>query len=206
MRPRRCCPVLLVALAAAAPAPAAADATCPDRDLTPSGGNLDRVAAATLCEVNGQRLAAGLAPLSRSTRLDRSADYHAQDMSFFRYFAHRRDGGPSLVERIRATGYFANVRRALYTENLADAPPSRDSAAAVIEAWMASPEHRADMLTEPYRAAGISVLPVPADAAFYADMPSTLFVVDFGRRYPRPRARCTKHRRTHCVRRRSASR
>jgi uncharacterized protein YkwD len=184
----------LATLAAAVPSTAAADATCPDRDVAPGADNLDQVAGAMLCEVNRQRLATGLVPLRRARQLDSSARYQAQDMASFRYFAHRRPDGPSLAQRIRATGYFAGVRRALYTENLADAPRARDSAGAVVDAWMQSPEHRADILTAPFRAAGVSVLPVPADAAFYADMPSTLVVVDFGRRYPRHRHRGSSRR------------
>lgn len=182
-------PVLLAAVAAAAPAPAVADSACPAGDLAPTADNLGQVAGAMLCEMNEQRSAAGLVPLRRSARLDSGASYHAQDMAFYRYFAHQRDGEPSLVQRIRATGYFAHVRRAFYTENLADAPQQRDSAAAVVEAWMESPEHRANLLNTRFRDAGISVLPVAVDPAFYADEPSTLFVVDYGRRYMRHRHR-----------------
>jgi uncharacterized protein YkwD len=187
VRARRTCPVLLATLAAAVPATAHADTTCPDRDLVPAADNLGTVAGAMLCAMNEQRLAAGLAPLRRSVRLDRGAQYHGQDMAFFGYFAHQRPGEPSLVQRIRATGYFTHVRRALYTENLADAPQARDSAGAVVDAWMESPEHRTNLLIERFREAGIAVVPVPASEAFYSDTPSTLFVVDYGRRYMRHR-------------------
>lgn len=188
-RSRHAWPVLLVAAAVAAPATAAADDTCPTRDLAPTADNLGQVSSAMLCAMNEQRLAAGLAPLRRSAQLDRGARYHGQDMAFYGYFAHQRSGEPSLVQRIRATGYFAHVRRALYTENLADAPQASDSAGAVVDAWMESPEHRTNLLTARFRDAGIAVVPVPAATAFYPDTPSTLFVVDYGRRYMRHRHR-----------------
>jgi uncharacterized protein YkwD len=182
--------------------PALADSGCPDGDLSASGGEPARGADALLCEMNEQRADAGLAPLRESAQLDRSAAFHAHDMAAYGYFAHQRSGEPALMGRIRATGYFSGIRRALYTENLADAPVTSDTASIVVDAWMHSAEHRRNLLTEPYRDAGIAIASVPAEPAFYPDVASTLFVVDYGRRYPRARSRCTLrsgHRR--CARR-----
>jgi len=187
-------PVLLAALTALGGAPTAS-AACADRDLAPAPDTLGRVATATLCEMNAQRAGAGLAPLARSRALDRSARYHADDMAFFRFFGHRRDGGPSVLARIRATGYFTGVAGGLYTENLADAPQGYDTAGAVVDAWIASEEHRANLMKEPFRDAGIALEMVPADLAFYPDMPSTLYVVDYGRRYRRSAPGCSRRAR-----------
>jgi uncharacterized protein YkwD len=206
---------LLAALAAfAATAPASAQSTCANRDLAPAGDTLPEVAGATLCELNAQRTAAGLVPLRDSERLDRSASYHAQDMAFFHFFAHRRDGGPAVVTRIRATGYFDHLVGGLYSENVADAPQGRATAAAVIDAWMQSDHHRATLLTGTFRDAGVGIEMVPPDSAFYPDLPSVLFVVDFGRRFlrsPTPscgRRRTSRHktsRRTVCDSRHATS-
>jgi len=175
--------------------PAVAGADCVDGDLAPAADNLGRVEAATLCAMNEQRAAAGLVPLARAAQLDRSARYHADDMAFFRFFGHRRDGGPSVLARIRTTGYFRNVAGGLYTENLADAPQGDGSAGAVVAAWMASEHHRVNILKEPFRDAGIAVLSVSADAAFYPDTPSLLYVVDYGRRYRRSAPGCSRRTR-----------
>src|SRR5580765_2519017 len=140
--------LMVAALGAAAGPPAAlGDPNCPNGDLAPSSDNLAQVAGALVCEMNQRRAAAGLPALKGSVQLSSSARYQVEDMAFFRYFAHQREGGPSVLTRIRATGYFDNVAGGVYTENLADAPEGRESAADVVEAWMESDHHRANMLT-----------------------------------------------------------
>jgi hypothetical protein len=193
MRVRMLAPTVLAGvLVAAAPLPAHADG-CPDRDFAATADNEAQVATALVCEMNARRAAANLPPLRSEAHLASSARYHADDMAFFRYFGHRRQGGPALVTRIGATGYFDGVSAATYTENLADAPEGRATAAEVVDAWMQSDHHRANLLYEPFREAGIAIELVSPDPAFYPDLPSALFVVDYGRRYDRHRTRCRRH-------------
>jgi uncharacterized protein YkwD len=184
-------PALILGVLAAAAGPARAD-TCPDGDLEATADNEAQVAQALMCEMNARRLDGGLAPLSPEAHLDRSARYHADDMAFFGFFAHRRTGGPSVLTRIKATGYFDHVVSGVYTENLADAPSGRATAAGVVDAWMQSEYHRENLLLPAFRDAGVAIEPVGPDEAFYADTPSVLFVVDYGRRYYRMRYSCHK--------------
>lgn len=183
---------ILLAVAALAPAGAATASDCPNAALEPDAGNEAQVASGLLCAMNAERTARGLVALRANAQLRSSAHYHADDMAFFRYFAHRRPDGPSLLTRIRATGYFDHASGGLYTENLADAPEGNASPQAVVEAWMASDHHRANLLTPGFRDAGIAFEAVPADPAFYPDRPSILVAVDYGRRYRHAPRRCRK--------------
>lgn len=182
-RSSACAVLAAAALAGSVASAAGAGDGCAGGDIVPAAGNAEEVAAGLVCEMNLRRRAAGLAPLRLNARLSASAGYHAEDMVRYRYFAHRRPDGPALATRIRSTGYFRGVARALYTENLADAPEGAATPRSVVAAWMESEYHRVNMLTAPFRAAGVGVRFAPPDQAFYAELPSVLYVVDFGRRY-----------------------
>src|SRR5205823_2206182 len=57
-----------------------ASADCADADLVPGADNLPRVEGAVLCLINRERAGAGLVPLTRSIKLDRSARFHSVEM------------------------------------------------------------------------------------------------------------------------------
>jgi uncharacterized protein YkwD len=172
----------------------AAAADCPDADLVPAADNLPRVDAAVLCLINQQRSSAGLVKLARSFRLDRSALFHSAEMVRFHFLAHEAPGRPTLLARIRGYGYFNGASNGIYAENVGAGPSSNGTARALMDAWMASPGHRANLLYPAFRDVGIAAIPAPPDPAFFADYPSTVYTTDFGRRYVR--LRCTPTRRT----------
>ncbi|MFL5894130.1 MAG: CAP domain-containing protein [Thermoleophilaceae bacterium] len=180
-----------LALAAAALAPlgprAVASSACPDADLQPFPGNLDRVRHALVCEINVRRVDSGLPPLTDRAQLDASAQFHTDDMVESHFLAHQAPGHPALVTRIRRTGYFRRVTTAIFSENIAAAPQEEASAATVVEAWMLSPEHRDKILYGRFRDLGVGARVAGPDPAFYADRPSVVYTTDFGRRYPRRR-------------------
>jgi uncharacterized protein YkwD len=180
---------LAVAAATLVLAPGARAASCPDANLQPTGSNLARVETAMVCVLNGVRAREGRAPVSRNRRLDRSAARHTRDMTTRGYFAHQRRGGPSLLARIRRTGYLEDVRSALYSENLAFAAPERASAASMTDAFGFSESHRKTMMYPRFRDVGVQALLIDPHPAFYADYPAVVFTLDFGRRYER-RRRC----------------
>jgi uncharacterized protein YkwD len=186
--------VLSIVALASLPGPGAATAaeqsapaeSCPDADLVPASDNLDRVEAATLCVVNLERRAARLVPLRRSRHLDRSSAYHSAEMVRYHFLAHESPGRPSLLTRIAGYGYFKGVSDGLYAENVGAGPSSNDTANALVDAWMASPPHRANILYPDFRHIGIAAVLAPRDPAFFADYPSTVYTTDFGRRFKRP--------------------
>src|SRR3954453_19512179 len=92
---------------------------CANAALMPSSANLATVAEATLCLLNGERAARGLAALRLNDRLRRAALAHGGDMVDHRYFAHEGRDGSSPAERIRAVGYLSAAGQWRIGENLA---------------------------------------------------------------------------------------
>jgi uncharacterized protein YkwD len=183
----------LHAVAALSTTTAAAAADCPDADLVPAADNLGRVDAAVLCLINQERTRAGRVALARRWRLDRSSLFHSAEMVQFHFLAHEAAGRPTLLARIRGYGYFNGASNGIYAENVGVGPGSNGTARALMDAWMASPGHRANLLYPAFRDVGIAAVLAPPDPAFYADFPSTVYTTDFGRRYVR--VRCTVRRR-----------
>jgi uncharacterized protein YkwD len=187
-------------------APAAARADCPDADLVAAPESLAAVRAAVVCEINEKRADVGGVALNESSQLDRGALGHSADMVAYEYLAHEAEGRPSLYRRIRATGYFDGAADALYSENIGLAPAVRATARVLVDAWMVSPSHRANVLHPSFRDVGVGLAFANADPAFYPNDPSVVFTTDFGQRHlragkagPRCHRRAPAHpRRRYC--------
>jgi hypothetical protein len=89
--------------------------------------------------VNVERVVQGLHPLTADDNLATSARDHSEDMGLQGYFSHTSLDGRSVPDRITAAGYSFNT----YGENIAGGQPTPE---AVIDAWMASSGHRANIL------------------------------------------------------------
>lgn len=89
--------------------------------------------------VNVQRVKAGCDPLTVDDRLAKAAEEHSTDMAERNYFDHTTPEGLTFRDRILHAGY-ANPQTA---ENLARG--QRD-AEQVMDSWMDSPGHRANIL------------------------------------------------------------
>jgi uncharacterized protein YkwD len=125
---------LTVAIAAAALAGSASAATS---------------SSALLKEMNNARTARHLAPLRADTTLQRAARSHAADMLRRKYFAH---GDFALrMRRFHVAGSFAG-------ENLAWGVGARAAARTIVAEWLASPEHRANLLRPGFRRVGLATL------------------------------------------------
>jgi uncharacterized protein YkwD len=101
--------------------------------------DLGRLRAALLAAVNAARHAAGRPPLAADPRLDAAAQAHAEDMLARSYYAHRSPDGSTPRERVEATGYSAGA----VAENIAARHLGADEA---IAGWMASSDHRRNLL------------------------------------------------------------
>ena len=91
-----------------------------------------------LARVNAERAKAGCKAVVLDPRLTAAAAGHAQDMATNNYFSHTSKDGRSFVDRIKAQGY--PVPR---SENIAAGQPTVTT---VMDAWMASSGHRANIL------------------------------------------------------------
>jgi uncharacterized protein YkwD len=109
--------------------------------------------------VNEARAAHDLAPLSRDGRLTAAAEAHAEDMRARDYYAHVSPEGGTVRDRFLAEG---GSQWRLVSENIAmcrgcPAPAGLERVRAFQQGWMASPEHRANILDPGLEAFGFGM-------------------------------------------------
>jgi uncharacterized protein YkwD len=132
---------------------------------------------AVRCEVNAIRAANGLPPIRTTTALRTAAQRHSQDMVRRHYFAHVSPSGQTVTDRVKRAGYLEGARSPRLGENIGWGSGSLATPAAIVQAWMNSPPHRAIILTPAFRDAGIGIAegaPQGGDGATYT--------LDVGRR------------------------
>ena len=132
-------------------------AGCRHGGLVVSGATLRRVKHATLCVINAERTRRGLRRLKLDRRLRKAATRHSQDMVKRRYFSHDSPSGRKLVHRVRAVRYLRRSRSWVVGENLAWGNGAITSPEAIVQAWLASPPHRANLLSARYSSVGVGV-------------------------------------------------
>jgi uncharacterized protein YkwD len=111
-----------------------------------SARGLSPAASALLRAVNATRAAHHLRPLRTDATLTRAAQSHSRDMVAHGYFAHGAFRSRMLA--FHARGPFVG-------ENLAWGVGSLASPAAIVQEWLASPEHRANLLRRGFVRIGI---------------------------------------------------
>jgi uncharacterized protein YkwD len=153
---------------------------CKYTDLMPEPGNLELIHSAVLCLVNKKRAESGETPLRVSGQLERAAEGHGREMISEDYFQHVSPSGETPVERIRATGYIPGGQVGyVIGENLAWGTLGLATPRAIVEAWIASPGHLANILEGSYRQTGIGVAP-NTPAALGDGEPGATYVQEFG--------------------------
>lgn len=160
--------------------PARAAGECPNVSLTPRAGNAEAIREAVLCLVNREREAHGESPLLVSAKLTRAAQGHSEDMASGDYFSHYAPSGSSPLDRMRASGYIYSSQLGYEVgENIAWGTLWLASPQSIVSSWMASPEHRANILDAGYRETGIGVSPHPP-ASLSGGQAGGLYTQDFG--------------------------
>lgn len=101
---------------------------------------------------NRQRAENGLAPLSNNQALNTSALVKAQDMFDKQYFAHESPDGKGVGDLVQTAGY----EYIMIGENLALGNFLNDQV--LVQAWMDSPGHRANILNSKYTEIGVGVI------------------------------------------------
>lgn len=128
-----------------------------------------RVRSEVLDRANAERAAAGLPPLILNARLNDAAQRHAEDMLLRSYYSHSSPEGSTPADRVRKSGY-TPLR---VGENIARGALSVQE---VMDNWMASREHRRNILYPGFADLGVGVA-VGRNSVGY----TVLWVQDFGR-------------------------
>jgi uncharacterized protein YkwD len=169
-------PLLLLAAVAAEASPASAATVCASADGPTAQTSTVALANAALCLVNQERSSRGLRPLKLNRRLAKAAAGHANDMVAKGYFSHDSTDGRSFVDRIRTAGYIAPRAFPSLGEDLAWGSGTLGIPREIVQAWMASPGHRANILDHKFREAGMGV----AFGDPGAGMDGVTYALDFG--------------------------
>lgn len=134
------------------------------------------------CEVNAVRRANGLRPWQVNRRLRAAAQRFAQDMVRRRYFAHVSPEGRTLTDRARSAHYIGRTRSWAVGENIGWGTGTAGSPAAIVNAWMSSPPHRAILMSRKFREGGGGIARgTPAGVDGYT------YVLDVGAKHTRSR-------------------
>jgi uncharacterized protein YkwD len=153
---------------------------CENTELTPTGENLFAVRGAVLCLINRERAEHGIAPLTANVQLEEAAESHNAEMLAVDYFAHVAPDGETPVDRIKQTGYIESSSDGyVIGENLAWGTYQLSSAKSIVEAWIASPEHLANILESRYTETGIGVTPAVPQSIGEGN-PGATFAEEFG--------------------------
>jgi uncharacterized protein YkwD len=138
----------------------------PDRVATLSAGlagaqsayppkEMSAVGDALLLAVNQRRVEAGIAPLKSTPVLTKIAQLRVEDMLVRDYFGHTdpESGDPLAEPLLKSAGFTGRVAENVYATDA----PEHDLVAQVVEAWFASPSHRANLLDPELRYTGLGL-------------------------------------------------
>ena len=154
----------------------ASTAPCANATITPDAANLEVVRVALLCLHNQIRGNAGLPAVKDNAKLRKAATSHSNDMVAEGYFDHTSLDGDTFVDRILDAGYAKRNDGWTIGENLAWGTGELSTPQAIMNAWMNSSGHKANILKKSYKEVGIAVrLGVPTDAGVGATV-----TADFG--------------------------
>jgi len=151
-----------------APPPLKITGQAPNSFLTQKG---------TIAETNNQRIENGLSALKENAKLDAAAKAKAQDMFKNQYFEHVSPSGRGPADLAKSVGYDYLI----IGENLALGNFENDKK--LVDAWMASPGHRANILNGKYAEIGVAV-----EKGIYEGHSVWMAVQEFGR----PASACPK--------------
>jgi uncharacterized protein YkwD len=152
---------------------------CQNTETTPEPGNLAEIDAATLCLINQERARNGDQPLIVNALLQQAAQSHSEEMVAEDYFAHVSPSGLTPVERVERTGYVSSQDGYTLGENIAWGTLQLSTPAAIVTAWIASPEHLANILYAPYHETAVAAV-AAAPPSLAEGQPGAVYSQEFG--------------------------
>ncbi len=130
-------------------------------------------------QLNEIRAAHHLVPLALSPDLNAAASLHSREMLTKGFFAHDSGNGQVFWKRIQAFypqggfGFWSVGENLFWTSG----PPSAGES---VQAWMASPEHRANILDPAWRQIGVSSATSADAPGIFGNTDATVITTDFG--------------------------
>jgi uncharacterized protein YkwD len=152
---------------------------CGATTAKPSSTGLSAAGQTTICLINRERTRRGLPALRENALLTQASVEHSQDMVRQRYFEHTSLDGRTVGDRIRASGYARGIS-ASGGENIAYGFGRESTPAAIVELWMHSPGHRADILRRSFTEIGIGIATGAPDLPAFKQSDSATYTTDFG--------------------------
>ena len=169
---RRCALAAAILVAAV---PAAAATAAPRAQAT----SLSSLEAGVLVDINAFRVQHHLAKLRLNGGLTAAARAHTEQMAQDGYFAHESANGAAFWKRIETFYATSPWRYWSVGENLLWSSPSVSPPAA-LSRWLASPEHKRNLLNPAWREIGVSAVHAAHAPGVYHGLDVTIVTTDFG--------------------------
>jgi uncharacterized protein YkwD len=182
---------LLLALFAVPGSAAAADSGLLSRPPVPlsvlptgaaSPATLQSLRGDVVQELNRVRGARGLRPLRARPALAAAARRHSLQMGHRGFFAHESADGTPFWRRIERFYGGHGFRSWAVGENIFWQSPASTRAGSVVRSWLASPGHRANVLSREWRDVGVGAVSLPTAPGVFGGSAVTIVTVDFGKR------------------------
>jgi uncharacterized protein YkwD len=125
---------------------------CANENANPNDISLAQSKRATICLLNHIRRDHHLRRFHLNRRLSLASQRHTNSMTAHKYFAHG-----DFVGRIRSAHYLKGARGWTVGENIAWGSFDWATPASIVDSWMHSPPHRANILNRRFREIGIGV-------------------------------------------------
>lgn len=149
----KCVVVLLAGTSLLASAGTASAAGCKNQYLAPKKSNVDTYERAVRCLLNRERTKRGLKALGSHWALNKAAERHSRSMVRGHYFDHFGSDGSSPKSRMKKAGYSGRG----YGENITYGTGGYATPRNVMQRWMASSGHRANILAGDYDDLGVGI-------------------------------------------------
>jgi len=152
--------VVLVAASGVVPEPATAAACAHAAERPERASDMPAARKAVLCLVNRERTSRGLKALKGNATLEKVERVLARDMVKRHYFDHTTPSGKTFSDRLRD----ARWRGSTAGENIAWGSGGLGSPAKIVDGWMHSSGHRANILNKAFTRAGTAIVAAAPDA------------------------------------------
>ncbi len=148
--------------AAPTPSPGSTPGATPALPPLPGGHTVAELEAKVFQLVNQARAAEGVPALTLAADLSAIARAHSEDMARRGYFSHENPEGQRVQQRIESAG----IMTAAVGENIHKNANQSTPAEEAVQSWLASPPHRATMMSTVVDETGVGVA-FGADGYFY---------------------------------------